>query len=187
MGVIVSPWLLWLLRGFVKSYEFGMRHPLPFPLERVFVPFPFHQTLETKFFKFFIFAYLLYTHTFPHQSCYNGAMKEDEQRELLLSLNRDDFEWQYFRTGGNGGQHRDKTSNGVRVIHRPSGSRGESTESRSQAKNREIALLRLSKSAKFHKWIREQFPPDEVIIQPDRRYTYFGATPDLNNRKLQIR
>ena len=47
------------------------------------------------------------------------------------------------RRSGPGGQHRNKTSSGVFLTHRPSGLVGEATERRSQAQNREIALMRL--------------------------------------------
>ncbi len=47
------------------------------------------------------------------------------------------------RRGGPGGQHRNKTSSGVFLEHRPSGHLGEATERRSQAQNRSVALDRL--------------------------------------------
>ena len=47
------------------------------------------------------------------------------------------------RRSGPGGQHRNKTSSGVFLTHRPSGIVAEATERRSQAANRSTALLRL--------------------------------------------
>ena len=47
------------------------------------------------------------------------------------------------RRSGPGGQHRNKTSSGVFLTHRPTGCVGEATERRSQAHNREVALERL--------------------------------------------
>lgn len=47
------------------------------------------------------------------------------------------------RRSGPGGQHRNKTSSGAYLLHRPSGVIGEATERRSQARNRSVALLRL--------------------------------------------
>ncbi|TWT81849.1 Peptide chain release factor 1 [Planctomycetes bacterium CA13] len=44
---------------------------------------------------------------------------------------------------GPGGQHRNKTSSGVFLTHRPTGIVGEATELRSQAGNRAVALERL--------------------------------------------
>lgn len=47
------------------------------------------------------------------------------------------------RRSGPGGQHRNKTSSGAFLTHRPSKIVGEATERRSQQQNREVALLRL--------------------------------------------
>ena len=47
------------------------------------------------------------------------------------------------RRSGPGGQHRNKTSSGVFLTHRPSGIVAEATERRSQADNRGVAIQRL--------------------------------------------
>lgn len=47
------------------------------------------------------------------------------------------------RRSGPGGQHRNKTSSGVFLVHQPTGIVAEATERRSQAENRQIALDRL--------------------------------------------
>lgn len=59
----------------------------------------------------------------------------NERRKPVLSVTIDDCEVQHFRAGGKGGQHQNKTSSGSRVIHHPSGARGESREERSQPQN----------------------------------------------------
>lgn len=73
-------------------------------------------------------------------------------KELLFSITRKDFEVQVFRCGGPGGQRVDKTSSGVRIVHRESGAIGESREERSQTLNKRIAFRRLAESAKFKIW-----------------------------------
>ena len=49
----------------------------------------------------------------------------------------------FFTAGGPGGQHRNKTESGVRLVHRPTGVHVTATERRSQARNRSAALGRL--------------------------------------------
>ena len=53
---------------------------------------------------------------------------------------------QFFRGPGPGGQHRNKTSSAVRVVHRPTGLAGAATNKRSQVDNRRDALAELRRS-----------------------------------------
>ena len=64
--------------------------------------------------------------------------EEDE-----INIRKDDLRTDTFRASGAGGQHVNKTESGVRFTHLPTGIVAESTDSRSQHKNREIALQRL--------------------------------------------
>jgi hypothetical protein len=59
--------------------------------------------------------------------------------DALLAECRED----HFRGSGPGGQKRNKTSNGVRLVHEPTGVLVTATESRSLAENRLWALRRL--------------------------------------------
>jgi hypothetical protein len=65
-----------------------------------------------------------------------------------------DCEVQHFRSGGKGGQNQNKRDTGCRVIHPPSGARGESREERSQLQNKKAAFRRMAESAKFQLWLR---------------------------------
>lgn len=49
----------------------------------------------------------------------------------------------FFVASGPGGQHRNKTESGVRLLHRPTGVVVTATERRSQSQNRSAALVRL--------------------------------------------
>lgn len=60
-----------------------------------------------------------------------------------VNINKADLRVDTFRSSGAGGQHVNKTESGVRFTHVPSGIVAESTDSRSQHKNREIAFNRL--------------------------------------------
>lgn len=75
-------------------------------------------------------------------------------KELLFSVTRDDFIIQTYKSSGPGGQHKNKTESGVRIIHPDSGARAECCESRSQHQNRIKAFERLVQSKEFTKWLK---------------------------------
>jgi len=60
-----------------------------------------------------------------------------------INVRKEDIKTDTFRASGAGGQHVNKTESGVRFTHLPTGTVAESTESRSQHKNRDIAMGRL--------------------------------------------
>ncbi|MCD4728221.1 MAG: peptide chain release factor-like protein [Pirellulales bacterium] len=55
----------------------------------------------------------------------------------------DECDVKFVRRSGPGGQHRNKVSTGVVLVHRPTGVKAEAAERRSQAENRAVALFRL--------------------------------------------
>ncbi len=74
-----------------------------------------------------------------------------------------------FRAGGPGGQHQNKTESGVRLTHEPTGISVISRESRSQHRNRQIALARLR--AALEELARPETPrkPTKVPRREKRR------------------
>ena len=74
-------------------------------------------------------------------------------REKILTVSIDDCEVQTFRSGGKGGQNQNKRDTGVRVIHHPSGARGESREERSQLQNKKTAFRRMVETPHFKYWL----------------------------------
>lgn len=65
-----------------------------------------------------------------------------------IDIRKEDIRTDTFRASGAGGQHVNKTESGVRFTHIPTGTVAESTESRSQHKNRDIAMGRLVQQIK---------------------------------------
>ena len=78
------------------------------------------------------------------------------EKRLLFSLTRDDFEWDYFTAGGKGGQNQNRRHTGVRCTHRASGAVGEGRDSRDQLRNKRSAFLRCVESPSFKAWHRKE-------------------------------
>lgn len=74
-------------------------------------------------------------------------------REKIFSVTLDDCEVQTFSAGGNGGQNQNRRSTGVRIIHAPSGARGEAREERSQLQNKRAAFRRMVETKMFRAWL----------------------------------
>ncbi len=77
-------------------------------------------------------------------------------KEKLLSITAKDFQWDFVRGSGKGGQKKNKTSSAVRCRHIPSGALTWCEETRSQLQNKRKAFIKMMEDPKFKKWLRVQ-------------------------------
>lgn len=78
------------------------------------------------------------------------------KREHLISVTKKDFEIQWFKDSGGGGQHKNKHANCCRMIHRDSGVTTQCTDHRNRESNKKVAFQRMVKHPQFNLWLKRK-------------------------------
>ena len=116
-----------------------------------------------------------------------------------LALRADDFDEHFVRSGGPGGQHVNKVSTGVTVIYRPLGISVTAQETRSQYRNRQLAIHRLimlieehrirvaaEKRSAFERQRRQTSPRHRALSRKIRRSKEHRSEIKRERHKIEL-
>jgi protein subunit release factor A len=116
-----------------------------------------------------------------------------KNKKPLFSVTEKDLIVQTFHSGGPGGQNQNKTSSGVRIIHKESGAVGEARDTRSQLENKRAALKRLAESRVFKTWVNKIIAEvtlgktsDEVVAEWMQPENLKIEIVDENNKWVEV-
>ena len=105
----------------------------------------------------------------------------------LLSLTKNDFEFQPFRGTGNGGQNRNKVETCIRITHKASGCTTTACEHRTQGANKRLAFEKLCKDKKFLSWLRlESLRKNQLIDSEEEIQRKVDLMMQPNKLKIEV-
>ncbi|MDZ7343250.1 MAG: peptide chain release factor-like protein [candidate division KSB1 bacterium] len=108
--------------------------------------------------------------------------------KLAISTLKDEVEITAFKSGGPGGQHKNKTESAVRIKHVPTGIIVTASESRSQFKNRSVAWQRLiEKLAKRHRKQKPRLPTQPTRAAKKERLEEKSRLAAKKQRRHKVR
>jgi protein subunit release factor B len=107
---------------------------------------------------------------------------------LTISALKNEVEITTFKSGGPGGQHKNKTESAVRIKHLPTGIIVTASENRSQIKNRDLAWQRLiEKLAKRRQKRKPRLPTRPSRAAKEKRYHEKRRLSDKKQERQKVR